>query len=362
MAPYYTMQVYDSAGALQAVVTDFDNLAISKQLNAIDMLQFTIRNRSPSAQYMVLNAIIEIYRQDVELGIPNALEFAGIIRKRIVTRSVVTSFTLQAIGMLGILGYRTIAYKANKTDLTKFTALPGETILKRLFNYNVGTAATVANGRLLDGRITGMSTSATAGTGTALTLKCSMQPLLKTMQEVAYSSGLAFTLSYTAPASWVFTTYVGQIGTDRTATITLSVSTGTVATITQISDVLNDFNAVIVGGSGTEEAKVFATRPATLPTGLDLKESFQDAKNQQNSTGAYLQQFGSKTLAIQARKRVQYQVEVLQTSQMRYGRDYFFGDKIAVAWNNSKVNQYVSAVGLEWKSTGDEVINVKLNS
>ena len=362
MAPYYTMQVYDSAGALQAVVTDFDNLAISKQLNAIDMLQFTIRNQSPSAQYMVANAIIEIYRQDVELGIPNALEFAGIIRKRVVTRSVVTTLTLQAIGMLGILGYRTIAYKSNKANLSAFVAQPGETILKRLFNYNVGSLATVANGRLLDGRITGMSTAATAGTGTALTLKCSMQPLLKTMQEVAYSSGLAFTLSYTAPASWVFTTYVGQIGTNRTSTITLSVSTGTVATITQVSDYLNDFNTVIVGGSGTEEAKVFATRPASLPTGLDLKETFQDAKNQQNSKAAYLQQFGTKTLAVQARKRVQYQVEVLQTSQMRYGRDYFFGDKIAVSWNNAKINQFVTAVGLEWRSTGEEVINVKLGS
>jgi len=167
MAPYYTMQVYDSAGALQAVVTDFDNLAISKQLNAIDMLQFSIKNQSPSAQYMVANAIIEIYRQDVELGIPNALEFAGIIRKRIVTKSVVTTLTLQAMGMLSILAYRVISYKANKINLSKFTAQPGETILKRLFNYNVGSLATVANGRLLDGRITGMSTAATAGTGTA---------------------------------------------------------------------------------------------------------------------------------------------------------------------------------------------------
>ena len=356
------MQVYDSAGALQAVVTDFDNLTISKQLNAIDMLQFTIRNQSQSAQYMVANAIIEIYRQDVELGIPNGLEFAGIIRKRIVTKSVVTTLTLQAMGMLSILAYRIIAYKANKTNLSKFTAQPGETILKRLFNYNVGSLATVANGRLLDGRITGMSTAATAGTGTALTLKCSMQPLLKTMQEIAYSSGLAFTLSYTAPASWVFTTYVGQIGTDRTADIRLSVSTGTVATITQVTDLINDFNTVIVGGNGTEQAKVLATRPATLPTGLNLKESFQDAKNQQNSTAAYLQQFGNKTLAVQNRKRIQYQVEVLQTSQMRYGRDYFFGDKIAVAWDDTNIDQFVTGVGIEWRSTGDEVISVKLGS
>ena len=107
---------------------------------------------------------------------------------------------------------------------------------------------------------------------------------------------------------------------------------------------------------------MFATRPATLSTGFDSKELFQDAKNQQNSTIAYLQQFGDKTLNIQQRKRIQYQVDALQTSEMRYGRDYFFGDKIAVSFNNTEIDQFVIAVGIEWKSTGDEVINVKLGS
>jgi len=265
--------------------------------------------------------------------------------------------------MLALLADRVIAYKANQTNLSKFTAQPAETILKRLFNFNIGSSATTANGRIIDGRITGMSTAATAGTGTSLTLKCSMLPLLKTMQEIAYSGGLAYTITYTAPATWVFTTYVGQIGTDRTATITLSTSTGTVARITQNNDLLNDFTTVIVGGSGTEEAKPFATYPASsIPTGLELREIAVDAKNQQNSTTAFLTQFGGKTLFVQKRKRVIYSVDVLQTSTMRYGRDYFFGDKIAVNWNKAKINQFVVGVGLEWKSTGDEVISVKLSS
>ena len=357
------MQVYDSAGALQAVVTDFLSLAISKQLNAIDMLTTSIEARSPSFQYMDMGAIIQVWRQDVELGIANTLEFAGIIRKRVATKDTTTRYTIQAVGMLALLADRVIAYKANKVNLSKFTAVPAESILKRLFNFNIGSSATTANGRLIDGRITGMSTAATAGTGTSLTMKCSMLPLLKTMQEIAYSGGLAYTLTYTAPATWVFTTFVGQIGTDRTADITLSVSTGTVARITQTSDAINNFTTVIVGGSGTEEAKQFSTYPTSgIPTGLSLRETYVDAKNQQNSTTAFLTQFGAKTLSIQQRKRVSYSVDVLQTSEMRYGRDYFFGDKIAVNWNKSVINQFVVGVGLEWKSTGDEVISVKLNS
>jgi hypothetical protein len=363
MAPYYTMQVYDSAGALQAVVTDFLSLAISKQLNAIDMLTCSIESRSPSFQYMDMGAIIQVWRQDVELGIPNTLEFSGIIRKRVAVREITLRYTLQAVGMLALLADRVIAYKANKTNLSKFTAQPAETIIKRLFNFNIGSSATTANGRLIDGRTTGFSTAATAGTGTSLTLKCSMLPLLKTIQEIAYTGGLAYTLTYTTPATWVFTTFVGQIGTDRTASIALSVSTGTVGRITQVQDLLSDFNTVIVGGSGTEEAKQYATFPTSgIPTGLDLRETVQDGKNQQNSTLGYLQQFGRKTLAIQQRRRVQYAVDVLQTSEMRYGRDYFFGDKITVNWERSKISQYVVGVGLEWKSTGDEVISVKLNS
>lgn len=362
MAPYYTMNVYDSSGTLQAVVTNFLTLSISKQLNAVDMLQYSIDAGTYSAQFMDMGAFVSIYRQDVELGIPNTLEFSGIIRKLVTVKQLRTKIIVTAVGWLALLANRIIAYKSTAANSAVFTASPAETILKNLFVRNIGANATTANGRLLDGRVTGMSTAPSAGTGTALTLKCSMQPLLKTMQEVAYSGGLAFTLTYTAPATWTFTTYVGQIGTDRTSTITLSVSTGTVATIQQTQDYISDFNTVIVGGNGTENAKQFSVRPAVPSTGISLRETYVDAKNQQNATAAYLQQFGTKTLAIQSRKRVSYSVDVLQTSEMRYGRDYFFGDKINVAWGGSVVPQYVVGVGIEWKSTGDEVISVKLNS
>lgn len=362
MAPYYTMNVYDSAGTLQAVVSNFLTLSISKQLNAIDMLQFTIDNSAYSAQFLDMGAFVSIYRQDADLGIANQLEFSGIIRKRVTIKELRTTLLITCVGFMALLANRIIAFKSSANNLAVFNAQPAETILKRLFNYNIGPNATTANGRLLDGRITGMTTAATAGTGTSLTLKCSMQPLLKTMQEIAYSGGLAFTLTYTAPATWTFTTYVGQIGTDRTSTITLSTTTGTVAKITETYDLISDFNTVIVGGNGTEDAKQFGVRPATPNTGLTLRETYVDAKNQQNATPAYLNQFGNKTLAIQQRKRVTYAVDVLQTSEMRYGRDYFFGDKINVSFNNTVVPQYVFGVGLEWKSTGDEVISVKLNS
>jgi Siphovirus ReqiPepy6 Gp37-like protein len=362
MAPYYTMNVYDSSGTLQAVVTNFLTLSISKQLNAIDMLQFTIDNSAYAAQYLDMGAFVSIYRQDVELGIPNQLEFSGLIRKKVTIKELRTKLVVTCVGWLALLADRVIAYKSNAANLSVFKASPAETILKRLFNFNIGSLATTANGRLLDGRVTGMTTSASTNTGTALTLKCSMQPLLKTMQEIAYTGGMAFTLTYTAPATWTYTTYLGQIGTDRTSSITLSVGTGTVAKITQNYDIINDFNTVITGGNGTEDAKLFSVRPGTLPTGLDLRETYVDAKNQQNATVSYLNQFGNKTLAIQQRKRVTYAVDVLQTSEMRYGRDYFFGDKINVAWNSTAIPQYVYGVGLEWKSTGDEVVSVKLNS
>lgn len=362
MAPYYTMYVYDTAGALQSVVTDFQNVAVSQQFNAIDLCAFTINNTSPNAQYMDQGAYVEVFRQDVDLGIANYKIFSGFIDIVETTRELHTYLKVQCSSWLALLGRRYIAYKANLVNLTKFTAQPAETILKRLFNYNIGASATVANGRILDGRITGMTTAATSGTGTSLTLKCSMLPLLKTMQEVAYSGGMAFTMAFTAPSTWTFTTYVGQSGTDRTSTIALSVSTGTVARITQVYNLRGDYNTVIVGGSGTEDARLFATRPATLPTGLALRETYVDAKNQQNATAGYLQQFGNKTLSIQQRKRVQYKIDVLQTSEMRLGRDYFFGDKINVNWNNASIPQYVYGVGYEWKSTGDEVVSVKLNS
>ena len=103
------------------------------------------------------------------------------------------------------------------------------------------------------------------------------------------------------------------------------------------------------------------TRPASLPTGLDLREDWVDARNQK--TTAEYQQLGDATLRNATRSRVTLQTEVLQNAALRYGRDYYLGDLVTVyAYSAGNITQKVQSVALSMSAAGAESVNVGLIS
>lgn len=362
MAPMYTVSLHNTSGVLQAISQDYLDLAISRTINAPDIAVLIYNSNSNNAQYLVQGAIITITRQDTDAGISAATEFSGIIRR--VTRTVndKTTFEVTCIGMVGLLATRIVAWRAGIANRSRFTASPAETILKNLFNYNIGSLATTAQGRLLAGNITGMTTSASAGTGTALTVSVAYQNLLSVMQKIADDGGGDFDLLYTAPATYTFTWYLGQRGTNRTASVRLSVPLGTIGELVVDDNRIEDFTSVIVGGEGEDRARRIATRPAVLPTGLSSREYFVDARNLKKATAARLQQQGTIVLNRQARKRVTYTATLLQNAALRYGRDYFVGDLVTILDGTTSVTQQIMGVDLSFSADGRESVDVTLGS
>jgi len=362
MAPQYTVSLRNSAGTLQAISQDYLDLAISRVINAPDMAVLIYDSNSSNAQYLVQGAIVQITRQDADAGISAATEFSGIIRRIVRTVSDKITYEVTCVGMIGLLGTRIVAWRQGIANRSYFQGPPAETILKTLFIYNMSLMATVAQGRLLDGGITGMTTPASTGAGTVLTLNCSYQNLLSVMQKVAEDGGGDFDLIYTAPAAWSFEWYTGQRGTNRSATVRLSVPLGTIGELVVDDNRIDDFTAVIVGGEGEAEARLTATRPATLPTGLSLRESFADARNLKKSSLTALQLHGQTLLNSQARIRTTYTATLLQNAALRYGRDYFVGDRVTILDGTTSVVQQIAGVNLAFTADGRETVDVTLAS
>jgi hypothetical protein len=361
MAPQYAIYVYTAAGTLSAVCTDFLSVAVNRTVNAIDIAQFGVNSVSSTAPYIVYGAIVEVYRQDNEAGIVSTREFAGIIRGITTTYGQTTVITAQAVGINALLGDRIVAYKSGIANRSQFSAQPAETIMKTLYNYNLSTSATVANGRSLDGRLTGAAAATSGGLGNAMSFSCAGQNLLSALQEIQLSAGGDFALTYTAPATWNFVWYTGQLGTNKTATVILSLETGTVAKLTIRTDRITDMTAAVVAGQGEGSARVIVTRPASLPTGLDLREAWIDARNQK--TTAEYTQLGDISLRDAERRRSTIQTEILQNAALRYGRDYFLGDLVTVyAYAAGNITQKVGSVSLSMSALGAESVNVGLIS
>ena len=361
MAPQYTIYVYTAGGTLVAVCTNFLSVAVNRTVNSVDVAQFDVNAVSSTAQYIVYGAIVEVYRQDSAAGIASTREFAGTIRGIVQSYGQTTVITARAVGTNAILADRIVAFKSGVANRSQFSAVAAETVMKTLYNYNLSTSATTANGRLLDGRLTGAAAATSSGLGNTTSLSCSGQNLLSVLQEVQLTAGGDFALVYTAPATWTFTWYTGQLGTDRSASVILSVETGTIAKLTLLTDRIADTTAAVVAGQGEGSARVIVTRPASLPTGLDLRETWIDARNQK--TTAEYTQLGDVALRTATRSRVTLQTEVLQNAALRYGREYFLGDLVTVyAYTAGNITQKVQSVALSMSALGAETVNVGLIS
>jgi len=361
MAPEYAVYVYTAGGTLSAICTDFLTVAVNKTVNAVDVAQFDVNAVSTTAPFVVYGAIVEVYRQDIANGIASTREFAGTIRGIVTSYGQTTVITAQAVGTNAILSDRIVAFKSGVANRSQFTAVVAETVMKTLYNFNLSTSATTANGRLLDGRLTGATAATSSGLGNATSISCSGKNLLSVLQEVQLTAGGDFALVYTAPATWTFTWYTGQLGTDRSASVVLSVETGTIAKLVLRTNRITDATAVVVAGQGEGSARAIVTRPASLPTGLDLREDWVDARNQK--TTAEYQQLGDATLRNATRSRVTLQTEVLQNAALRYGRDYYLGDLVTVyAYSAGNITQKVQSVALSMSAAGAESVNVGLIS
>lgn len=361
MAPQYTIFIRTSAGAITANLTAMIGVKISRVLNGFDIAQTVITGSDPNAQYITYGAYVEIFRRDITAGVPNQREFAGVIYQSKATINEVTTISFMAVGFEILLQNRIIAYFAGVANRSVFAAQPAETVMKTLFNYNAGSLATTANGRFLNGVITGATTGATSGAGNTISVGVAGQNLLTAMQSIQEIAGGDFAVIYTAPATFTFTWYTGQRGADRSATVIFSTATGTIGELVIEQLRIDDFNAVIVAGVGAESARAIVTRPAVLPTGFDLREQWIDARNGQNTTAA-LQSTGDLELGLATKGRVTYSAQILQTPAMRYGVEYFIGDLVSVYTGSGTVTQKVNAVALSMDSQGREQIQIELIS
>lgn len=362
MAPQYEIYIRDSSGTLLARRTDFISLSISRVINSPDVAQFVYTSGQPDAlPYLAFNNLVQIYRRDDAQGIANQVEFAGVIRKIVKTTSEITTYQVTCLSMLAILGQRIVAYRSTGA-CTFVTPTAAETIAKTLFNFNVGSSATVANGRIIDGQIPGFTTTASAGTGNLLSADFAYMNLVQALQKVAEDGGGDFDVTYTAPSAFTFVWYNGQMGTDRTATVRLSIPLGTVAELVNDLDGISFYNTAIVGGTGEGLGRLISTAPVTPAAGINRTELFIDARSQKKSTASTLFDLGSAEMVRQLRTRRRFTATLFQGGALLYGRDYFLGDLVTVQDDNLLITQRVAGVDIDFSSEGREDVRITLTS
>lgn len=359
MSTQYRLDLHNAAGAKVAEVTDFWSLSYRRQVNAPGVLSFSLAGDHRAVADLEHNGEVAVYRRNPALGLGWTADFYGLFRGQRRSYSDHDIFTATCPGILTMLAWRIVAWKAGTANRSSFSSDKAETVMKTLVSYNAGTNATAANGRVRDGTISGISVEADGGGGNTISADCAWDNLLEILQKVSAIGGGDFDLIKTGAAAWEFRWYAGQRGTDRTATLLFALERGNMAEPEYSYDRTEERAVAVVGGQGEG-----ADRAVVVRTGPDYGasndiEMFVDARN--NSTTEGLNASGDAKLQ-EARARQQFGYRVIQTPGCAYGVHYDLGDLVRGQYGAVNVVQKIVGVSVGLDRDGNERIDVEMQT
>ena len=312
-----------ATGQQRREFASFAALAYVREVNKAGAVRLALKPGHPVMSIIQPDDLIVVMRR--EPNAPWRIEQVGIARDPEWTRNDAgqVAYTLECPGILHLLSERYIAYYANTTNRTRFTSLAGETIMKRLVDYNAGPGATLANGRRVAGVLAGLALETDGARGNVIpSWTCSWKQLLENLQELATIAGGDFDLEYAPGPVYTFRFYPGQRGTNRASTLVFSAERRNLANERLRIQRSTMATVAIVAGQGVEDKRKIVIRTGNGYSTAAHREIFVDADQ---AKAADLPTVGDQALA-DAMAVTDYEFDIRQANNCRYGVHYDLGD------------------------------------
>lgn len=355
----YRLDVHTAVGVKIGEVTDFLELAYTREVNAPGLLTFALDGRHRLVSQLEHNGLVIVYRRNRAMGLEWTPDFWGLFRAHRRQFSDYDRFEAECPGVLTMLSWRIVAWRAGTANRSSFQNVAAETILKTLVDYNAGPNATTVNGRVRSGVVPGVAVETDLARGNTLSEECAWSNLLKRLQEIASIGGGDFDLIRTGPQAWEFRFYPGQLGTDRTATLLFAIERGNMADPEFEHDRVDEKTVAIVGGPGEGDDRTVVVRTGSDYAASNDLEVFVDGRN--GKTADVLVASGDARLR-EARARQTFDFSVLQTPSAYYGVHYQLGDLVKAKYGSVNVTQKIVGVSVSLDRDGGENIDVEMET
>jgi len=352
----FHVDLYDASGVRKAILTDVHWLEYEIAVNKPGYVSF-----EADADADALAGLDTGWRVDVWRELPNgttAKEMVAFVDELLWQFDARATVTITASGLISLLGKRCVMWKANTNNRSAFTAAKAETIAKTLVSYNLGASATTANGRVLNGAMTGFTVQADAAGGNTLDWFCEWANLLDTLQELALVGGGDFDV-VPVTGGYEFRWYAGQRGTDRTATQIFALERGNVANPRYLVSNAEMKNAVVVGGKGEDAERATAVVLSSEHTSATQAEMFESATDVETTDG--LTDRGEA--ALDENKAVKTLFDILQTEASNYGVEYVVGDLVKAInpFTDTAVSVKIESAQVSYKTDGTLDIQIEVS-
>lgn len=360
----YQIVLYDDEGTRLAILDDYRSLSYQKKINDGGFFNLFMNYNDPKRELFVLDCIIEIKRK-----IPGRVDwytdFVGHCEDFNIKlfSNANYQFNVVGTGQNGLLNRRIIAYDETTTESAKNDA--SETVMKEYVKENIGSDATIANGRFADGRILSGATNlfsveADGGNGINWQGDRSGKNLLEVLNEIARYSEIDFDVEINGTVgNYIFKTFVDQLGEDRTTTgldsstglnaagnapHIFSPGRGNVQESSLSTRHRKEANRVYAYGKGagtTRSIEYQENATAQAESVLNLREVMRGAGSQDSV--AQLNDLADEWL--EKLKTVEkFDFEPLDIESSLYGVHYNFGDKVTVKIGDTEANKRIVAV------------------
>ena len=360
MTATYRLDIYDTSGVLQYQLTDFTALSYLRMVNSPGMVQFVVAGDHDLLEHIADKWQIEVWRRAEDTATWRR-EITGICRYDEWNMGELSHGIIIAPGLMSMLDWRIVGYKADTANRSKFTNVAAETIANTLVKYNATASGTTGDGRIRLATIGGLSVEADGGAGNKYDWYCSFDNLLESLKALCKLGDGDFDLVKTSSTAWQWRWYEGQLGTDKHTTVIFAMERGNMANPQYVDNRTDEATVCIVGGQGEG-----ADRNVVVRTGTNYNvdsnniEVFLYATDCE--TTAALNTRGDKRLKeMQAVKSFRF--DVLQTEGCQYGTHYDLGD-LVTAINPKTGAAYtvkVQQVRVSLNDDGSESISVEMS-
>lgn len=358
----YRIDCFDASGLKVAEISDYYELSYVKKVNEPGLAMFILEGNHRDISKFVHDGIVKIMRRNIDpdINLDWYVDFIGLYRgEESWNREGKEYFKAIVPGDLKLLDDYIIAFTPSIIDKTSFTNKPSETVMKNIVKYNATSLGTVANGRKRNATLKGITVASDTLAGNNITSDdFAYDTLLGKLQDLAKISGDDFSLTLTSGANWVFNYHVGQLGTNRTSTVTFSLDRGNMANPKYTYDRTNEKTFAIIAGAGTN-----TTRVVTLTSGANWSltndiETFVDASNSGTVISSLVTKGKEKLDTLRAREYLTF--DVLQTVATYYGLHYFLGDKVTSIYKNHTIIQKVQGISVSYKNGNNALETIKV--
>lgn len=363
LAPIYQIALYDTLGTRLALIDDYRSLQFGQEVNGAGFFTLQLSYEDSKRALFEADTILEVKRK-----IPGYVdwytEFIGHCEDFSSTffQNGNTSYSVVGSGFNGLLGRRIVAYDEGTSEANKSAS--SETAMKEYVRENIGTSATVANGREANGVMLNFSVAASGGAGDTWSGDRAGINLLRLLQEIANFSAIDFQVEvgFGGVGHYVFKTYVDQLGSDRTAvglnTTTglnsagntphiFSLQRGNVQTARFSEKHKGEVNRVFVFAedsvTGLGKIRYRQDVDAQAVSLLNVREAMRGGGSQ--GTNDEMDTLADEELeANQAEKNFHF--VPLDTPSSLYGKDFFLGDKLTLRIGDNELNRRLSRVAI----------------